>query len=64
MDTCEAAGCGYGGMCVHFSGMVDVPIYDLGGKVELSPSGGTKYLLDQFWGPEHACQNLVNEQRM
>jgi hypothetical protein len=51
-------------MCVHFSGVVDVLIYDLGGKVELSPAGGKKYLLDQFWGPEHACQNLVNEQRM
>lgn len=63
--TCvRQAGCGYGGMCVHLSGMVDVLIYELGGNVELSPAGGKKYLLDQFWGPEHAYQILVNEQRM
>lgn len=61
---CEVAGCGYEGMHVHFWGAVDVLIYDLRGKEELSPAGEKRHLLDHYWGPEHACQNLVNEQRM
>lgn len=40
-------------------------LYDLGGKVEFSPSGRKGGLLYHFWGLGHVCQNsLVNELRM
>lgn len=44
---CEVAGCGYEGMHVHFWGAVDVLIYDLRGKEELSPAGEKRHLLDR-----------------
>lgn len=63
VDTCRRLAVGMGSMCVHFSGMVDVPIYDLGGKVELSPA--EENILDQFAGARTCLsQNLVNRQRM